>query len=228
MNDRFYDMAQVSVSVFAADHARLKQEVEKIRRSGADFLHIDVMDGQFVPMKGLDEESIEQIAITGAMPMDIHLMTYHAEIYLARISNYPVHTVWFHSEAEETDKLHRMFVQLRRSGCRCGLAASPGTDVRSLVEFFPDLDEVLLMSTEPGRPNSVFQESVFERLRELDNLIGSHSRKIAIAIDGGLNAANAEKCIRLGAGKVIIGRSYFQSKEKSKLVRRLHECRSRG
>lgn len=221
-------MAQVSISVFAADRMHLEQEVQKIQQSGADLLHIDVMDGRFVPMIGLDTESIGKIAEISGMPMDIHLMTCDVERHLKQMKDYPAHAIWLHVEAENVATLHRLLEQIRKSGVRCGLAVSPETNMCKVKEFFPVLDEILLMSTEPGRSQTVFQESAFERLRKLDCMVRSFGRKVAIAVDGGLNVESAKKCIRLGADKVVIGRSFFQSDEKSELIRKLHECRVDG
>lgn len=189
-------------------------------------MHIDVMDGKFVSLTGLNGGQVELLKTQVEIPMDVHLMTEELEPCIERFAAMHVHSILFHLEAQTQQKTFLLLQKIKSYGVRCGLAISPHTPVEGLALFLPCVDEILLMSTTPGEAHSVFTTSAFERLDALHQLVQEQNPEIVISVDGGINERLAALCVQHGADKIIIGRSFFNSAAPRQLAQNIRKLQS--
>ncbi len=221
-------MAEVSISAFAADFFYMKRDLEKIRKNGADSVHLDVMDGQFVPLFGFSQPWIRRMAEWDSMCGDVHLMTdFNAEL-LREFLKLPLTRLTLHVEAAGREELKGYLKEIRSVRMEAGLALSPWTEPEDLEDFFPYTDEILVMSCAPGTEGASFQENVYERIRRIRRMLDrtEMGNKCRIAVDGGLNEERAVSCVKNGAGRVIIGRAFFASEDRKGMVERVRKASS--
>lgn len=218
-------MAYLSVSAFAADIFNIGKDIEKVKRSGADLLHIDVMDGHFVPLMGFGITWIDAIYKDMNIPLDIHLMTENTALFVPQYLEFDVKTLLFHVEAETEEETNILLALIRDRGVRCGLAISPNTPVSALHPYLGLVDEILVMSTMPGCKDSTFQSDTFQRLQEISTLIQSKSLDIVISVDGGIDLEHALRCIENGADKIVMGRAFFNSAHPELIAETIHKER---
>ncbi len=219
-------MAEVSISAFAADFFMMEKELELVRKSGADSVHLDVMDGHFVPLFGFSQPWIRQMTEWDAMCGDVHLMAELTPQIIQDFLKIPLRRLTLHAEAAEADVLKGCFLQIQKAGMEAGLAVSPWTELDALEELFPFIDEILMMSCAPGTEGAAFQETVYERIRRVRKMLDRCRPECRIAVDGGLNEERAAACIRNGAGRVIMGRAFFASEDRKGMVERVRKASS--
>lgn len=217
-------MPEISASAFAADFFHIQEELEKIRESGARSIHVDVMDGHFVPLFGFNQPWIRQMIEWDSMCGDIHLMAELNDKLVKDFLELPIQRLTVHVEAAEAEILKTYLIQICEAGVEAGLAISPWTQVEKLKEFLPYVNEILIMSCNPGTEGAVFQEHTYERIRKVHNMLESEKTACRIAVDGGLNEERALLCIKNGAERVIIGRAFLRSDDRKGVVKRVREA----
>lgn len=217
-------MALLSISAFAADAGYAARDVKLIHESGADSVHVDVMDGHFVTLTGLGDNWFEAMRTRITLPVDVHFMTLSPERFICRFAQYDPATIIFHAESAAGGKVERSLAMLADFGVRSGLALSPDSDVATIAPFLEKIDEVLVMTTQPGEPGSVFIPGSQTRIEAVRCLADKMRAKVVISVDGGLDAALAVDCIAHGAHKVIMGRSFFTNRDPDELARTIHNC----
>lgn len=201
----------IAPSVLAADFANLQRDIEMINQSQADWAHVDIMDGVFVPNISFGIPVTEAIARHSQKPLDVHLMIVNPERYIETFRKAGAHIISVHIEA--CPHLHRVIQQIKDAGCKAGVAVNPHTSVDLLENVLADLDLVCLMSVNPGFGGQKFIEKTYEKIRKLKAMINSTGSNAMIEIDGGVNIENAPKLIAAGADVLVAGNFVFSSKD---------------
>lgn len=209
----------IAPSMLSADYTRLAEEIRMINQSEADWFHLDVMDGVFVPNITMGFLIIDAINQLAEKPLDVHLMTVHPEKYIGQWREAGADNITVHYEA--CIHLHRVIQQIKDTGAQAGVAINPHTPVSVLSEIIEDIDIVCLMSVNPGFGGQSFIPRTYNKVRELAQLIKSRNSKTLIEIDGGVSLANAPKLIEAGANVLVAGNTVFSSDNPAETIQML-------
>jgi ribulose-phosphate 3-epimerase len=199
----------VAPSLLAADFTRLADEVAAVERAGADWLHLDVMDGHFVPNISFGPVVVKALRPLTKMPFDVHLMIAPADPYLAAFKQAGADHLLVHPEAGP--HLHRTLQEIAALGCRAGVVLNPATPVEHVATVLDLLDIVLVMSVNPGFGGQKFIDSQLTKIAAVRAMIAASGRDIRLEVDGGIDAATARRCIAAGADTFVAGTSVFHS-----------------
>lgn len=201
----------IAPSVLAADFTRLADEIQMVNGSEADWFHLDVMDGRFVPNITFGMFIVEAIHRMAEKPLDVHLMIVEPEKYIESFRKAGAHTITVHYEA--CPHLHRTLHQIRESGALAGVALNPHTPVHLLEDVLEDIDLVCLMSVNPGFGGQKFIYQTMPKLRKLREMLDAANSNALIEIDGGVGLQNAEALLHAGADVLVAGSSVFGAKD---------------
>ncbi len=200
---------QIAPSILAADFANLQKEVEMLNASKADYIHVDIMDGVFVPNISFGIPVTEAIHKHATKPLDVHLMIVNPDNYLQAFRNAGAEIISVHYEA--CNHLHRSLQAIRNLGAKAGVAINPHTSINLLADVIQDIDLVCVMSVNPGFGGQKFIENTYDKVSRLKDLILSKGAKTLIEIDGGVNLLNAPKLMAAGADVLVAGSFVFSS-----------------
>lgn len=209
----------VAPSVLAADFTRLGEEINMVNRSEADWFHLDVMDGRFVPNITFGMFIVEAIGKLARKPLDVHLMIVEPEKYIEAFRKAGAHVITVHYEA--CPHLHRTIHQIKETGALAGVALNPHTPVQLLEDVIEDIDLVCLMSVNPGFGGQKFIYQSLPKTKKLRELIDTRNSKALIEIDGGVGLQNAESLLQAGADVLVAGNSVFGAKDPLATIRAL-------
>ncbi len=201
----------IAPSVLAADFANIRRDVEMLNESQADWIHIDIMDGMFVPNISFGLPVCEAIKRHAKKPMDVHLMIEQPDRYLEAFRDAGAEVLSVHYEA--CTHLHRSLQYIKSLGCKAGVAVNPHTNVQLLEDTIGDIDLVCLMSVNPGFGGQKFIENTYKKVRQLKQLIVDNGASTLIEIDGGVNSTNAPLLMEAGADVLVAGSFVFKSED---------------
>ncbi len=198
---------RIAPSMLSADFARLGEEARAMQEAGADALHIDVMDGHFVPNLTIGPDVVKALRPHATIPFDVHLMIAPAQLFVQAFAEAGADTITVHPEADWHP--HRTIQQIKAQGKRAGLALSPGTPASAAEALLGDIDLVLAMTVNPGFGGQSFIESVLDKLAVLRRMIDDSGRAIDLQVDGGINAETAPRAVAAGADFLVAGTAGF-------------------
>lgn len=202
----------VSPSILSADFANLERDIKLVERNGADWIHVDVMDGHFVPNITIGIPVVKSIKKVTTLPLDVHLMIENPEKYIEDFTNAGADILTFHYEAVKNENIKPLITKIKNFGLKAGLSIKPKTRPEEILEFLPDLDLVLVMTVEPGFGGQKFMADCAEKIK----VIKQHATKnLFIQVDGGINAETGEICTKYGANSLVAG-SYIYKAENIK------------
>lgn len=209
----------VSPSLLAANFANLEKEMEWFNRSDSDFLHLDVMDGVFVPNISFGFPVLKHVARLCQKPLDVHLMIVQPEKFINEVKALGAYYMNVHYEA--CTHLHRVVSQIREAGMHPAVTLNPATPVCVLEDIIEDIDMVLLMSVNPGFGGQKFIEHTYDKIRQSRELIKRHGCDVKIEVDGGVSLKNAEALSAAGADVLVAGSAVFGAEDPIEVVRQL-------
>lgn len=212
----------ISPSILSADFTQLGREIELLNDSRAEWIHFDVMDGDFVPNISFGFPVLEAIRRVTNKTLDVHLMISHPERYVERFAASGAHIITVHSEA--TSDLGALIRQIKQTGARAGVSIKPATPVSAIVPYLGDLDLVLIMSVEPGFGGQSFIEGSGAKVRELRTAIDACGSGTLIEIDGGITLDNAADLFAAGCEVLVAGNTIFASAHPAQTIHELLEA----
>jgi len=214
-------MAKIAPSILSADFLKLGEEIKAAEDAGADMLHIDIMDGHFVPNITIGPSIVKLIRKTTSLPLDVHLMIEEPDKYLTDFIKAGADYLTVHYEASV--HLHRTVHWIKESGVKAGVSLNPATPVWSLEQILPDVDIVLLMSVNPGFGGQDFIPQTIDKIKVLKNLLREKGLSTPIEVDGGVKLDNAAEIISAGSDILVMGSAFFNSKDYGTTVKQFRE-----
>lgn len=203
-------------SILTADFANLQRDIEMINNSEADWFHVDVMDGVFVPNISFGFPVITAARKYAKKPFDVHLMIVNPEKYIQEFADAGANGITVHYEA--CTHLHRVVQMIKSAGCKAGVAINPHTPVVLLRDIINELDLVLVMSVNPGFGGQQFIEQTYSKISELKQLANQLNPRLIIEVDGGVNISNIASLIKAGADALVVGNAIFAAANPTQMI----------
>lgn len=214
-------MIEIAPSILSADFAKLGEEIGAAERGGAGLIHVDVMDGHYVPNITLGPPVVKSIRKVTNLPLDCHLMITDPDDYIEEFAKAGANLISVHVEA--VTHLHRTVMEIRKLGCQPGVVLNPATPLIALEEILPFVDYVLLMSVNPGFGGQSFIETALDKVSRLRDMIKSRSLNVKIEIDGGIDTKNVAEVVRRGAQWLVAGSAVFGKENPEEATRLLKQ-----
>jgi len=209
-------MVLVAPSILSADFSKLGEEIKAVEMAGADWIHIDVMDGHFVPNLTIGPVVVKSIRKTTDLPFDVHLMISNPEKYIERFVDAGADILTVHIETVENPL--EIINKIRDLGCKAGLTLNPDTPFKKISEFVPEVDLVLIMTVYPGFSGQKFKEEVIPKISEARKKIDSIGKDIYLEVDGGINDKTSILAKKAGADVLVAGNHVFKSENYEKAI----------
>ncbi|PAD21152.1 ribulose-phosphate 3-epimerase [Terribacillus saccharophilus] len=215
-------MTKIAPSILSADFANLANEIRDVEKGGADYIHVDVMDGHFVPNITIGPLIVEAIRPVTKLPLDVHLMIENPDQYIEAFIKAGADIITVHQEA--CVHLHRTIMMIKEQGVKAGVVLNPATPVSLIEEILPELDMVLLMTVNPGFGGQRFIPSVLKKVEELSRLREALELDFEIEIDGGVNIETAGLCTDAGADVLVAGSAVYNQEDRAAAIAAIREA----
>lgn len=217
-------MIKIAPSILSANFARLGEEIKKAENAGADLMHVDVMDGHFVPNITIGPPVVKAIKKVTSIPLDVHLMIEKPDNYIEAFAKAGADIITIHAEA--SGHLHRSIQYIRNNKVKAGVSLNPSTPLNALDFILSEVDMVLLMSVNPGFGGQEFIPQTIGKIKALKDIIKKGKYKVEIEVDGGVNTDNASEVVKAGADILVMGNAFFNSENYAEVVKAVRKkCR---
>ncbi|MFJ5622160.1 ribulose-phosphate 3-epimerase [Peribacillus loiseleuriae] len=212
-------MVKIAPSILSANFAKLGEEIKDVERGGADYIHVDVMDGHFVPNITIGPLIVDAIRPVTDLPLDVHLMIEAPDRYVEAFAKAGADYITVHVEA--CPHLHRTIQLIKSFGVKAGVVLNPATPVSSIKHIIEDIDLVLLMTVNPGFGGQKFIHAVLPKIREVKEMANALNPELEIEIDGGVNEETAKLCIEYGATVLVAGSAIYNESDRALAIKKL-------
>jgi ribulose-phosphate 3-epimerase len=214
-------MVKIAPSILSANFAKLGEEILDVERGGADYIHVDVMDGHFVPNITIGPLVVEAIRPLTSLPLDVHLMIEEPDRYIPTFAKAGADYLSVHVEA--CPHLHRTIHLIKEYGVKAGVVLNPHTPVSMIEHIIEDVDLVLLMTVTPGFGGQKFIHSVLPKIRQVAALVNEKNLSVEIEVDGGINRETARLCVEAGANVLVAGSAIYNEADRAKAIQLIRE-----
>lgn len=204
-------MVKLAPSILAADFGNLLSDVKRVETAGADWLHIDIMDGHFVPNISFGPMVMKALQNKTDLPFDVHLMIENPDLYIKEFVDAGAYMITVHEEA--CPHLHRSIQLIKSYGIKAGVSLNPATSLSTIEEILPELDMVLIMSVNPGFGGQSFIETSLDKIKRLKNMIDTRELNVDIQVDGGVKLSNVKDVLEAGANIIVAGSAVFGAED---------------
>ena len=215
-------MSKVSPSILSADFVNLERDIRHLQASGADYIHVDVMDGIFVPNITIGIPVVAAIRKITDLPLDVHLMITEPLRYVERFCDAGADILTIHAEADTVENNLEALRHIRAKGVRTGVSLKPATPPEALDPYMDLMDLILVMTVEPGFGGQKFMEDMMPKVRTLRKIIDVRSPGVELEVDGGVNTETARICVDAGANVLVAGSALFKAPDTSRFIREIH------
>ena len=212
----------IAPSILSADFGRLNDEVKAVEQAGADWIHVDVMDGRFVPNITIGPAVVESVRKATELPLDVHLMVENADSYIKDFASAGSDIITVHVEA--CPHLNRTIQLIKEQKVRAGVVLNPGTFLSSIEEILHEIDMVLLMCVNPGFGGQLFIPSMLDKIQNLNDIMSHYETPIELEVDGGIKTENARDIKEAGASVLVAGSAIFNANDYKKAIKSLREA----
>ncbi len=214
-------MIKIAPSILSADFAILGDEIVRIDKAGADLVHIDVMDGHFVPNITIGPPIIKALRKVTKLPFDVHLMIKDADKYIDSFVDAGADMITVHAEA--SPHLHQTLHKIKKHGIKAAVSLNPATSIHTIEWVLSDVDMILVMSVNPGFGGQKYIEATTQKIKELRDILVGRGIDIDIEVDGGIDLSNIYEITRAGANVIVSGSTIFNSQDTAKIIEELRE-----
>ncbi|MED4015383.1 MULTISPECIES: ribulose-phosphate 3-epimerase [Sutcliffiella] len=209
-------MIKIAPSILSADFANLEREIKDVEQGGADYIHVDVMDGHFVPNITIGPLIVEAARRSTTIPLDVHLMIESPDQYIESFVKAGADIITVHVEA--CTHLHRTIQHIKSFGIKAGVVLNPATPVETIKHIIKDVDLVLLMTVNPGFGGQAFIHEVLPKIKEVAQLVKENSLDVEIEVDGGVNEETARLCVEAGANVLVAGSAIYNQQNRKEAI----------
>ena len=208
----------VSPSILSADFANLERDIKAVEKAGADWIHVDVMDGHFVPNITIGVPVVKSLRNVTKLPLDVHLMIENPEKYIEPFANAGSDIITFHYEAVKPENISEVINAIKSFGIKAGMSIKPKTDVNEILKYLPQLDMLLVMTVEPGFGGQKFMQDCAEKIPTIK---ANAPENLIIQVDGGINSETAKICTDFGATSLVAGNYIYKAENIEQAIKSL-------